>query len=99
MKRIATVLCLAFTLVLVPAMLPVDAVAQELAPTGPGQDMQHTVLPPPAAFPMPMLFLLGVLVSVLTYLHLRGKRRNELLARFIERSQEIPPELLPRKCR
>lgn len=44
---------------------------------------------------LPMLFLLVVIVAGLMFAAARDRHRNELLARFIDRGQEIPAVLLP----
>jgi hypothetical protein len=44
---------------------------------------------------IPLLFVVLITIVALAFLNQRERRRQELLARFIDRGQEIPAALLP----
>jgi hypothetical protein len=79
-------------------MLPLVAYAQgagispELAAS---MEMQRHTMDMVQMRGIPMLFLLVVVVAGLMFAAARDRRRNELLARFIDRGQEIPAVMLP----
>jgi hypothetical protein len=80
---------------------PLLAVAQE----GPAVDPGGIAWGPWGASPgagqmfamrgIPLLFVVLITAVVLTFVNQRERRRQETLARFIERGQEIPAALLP----
>ena len=82
--------------------LPIAALAQGVEHTPDpalAAQLAYHAVPPPNLWGMrltPVLFALGLVVAALVYSSVSERRKHELLARFIDKGQEIPPQLLPR---
>jgi len=46
---------------------------------------------------LPLIFVLSLVLIGVVYSSLRQKRQNELMARFIDKGEPIPPQLLPKQ--